>query len=469
MSPPSRVHPQQALAVYAEPLAVRRRVVVFGDEQSVSERLVDLGARQVVTIRPGEDQDDLRPASFDLALVLDLGLFEQPDQLLSRVRRLVGEGGTALVAAANCDVAGASERRAFDYYELFDLVAREFGEVRMIAQLGFHGVALAELGTDDDSPAVSVDTQLMDEQRAPESFIALASQRGVQLDAYTIVELPAPDRQEHDSGELEAARSELAQERLRAQALAGQVDELEANLQRTRELEREVAARGQLMAELSAEVEGTRAAAEAGAVAAAQVEEVARRADRAERALAQVEPDLTRVAEAHAAELAAFEVALQERARTIRNLEGEVARRDRMVRELVSALEEHAGPPAPAHVAETPAAEDTRISDAALEENSRLRARLDAMALDLARRQAEAEATGWTVQELERRLAEAGSRPATAGPPPDAEPRLAAALDELDALRKALTLEHEQRVRAEAALKRPAAADLEPPPPPPRS
>jgi SAM-dependent methyltransferase len=179
---PSRVHPQQALAIYAEPLAVRRRVVVFGEEESVSERLVELGARQVVTLRPGDDDADLRPASFDLALVLDLGLFEEPDRLLSRVRRLVGEGGAALVSAANRDVVTASGRRAFDYYELFDLVAREFGEVRMVAQLGFHGVALAELGTDDESPAVSVDTQLVDEQRAPESFIALGSQRGVQHD-----------------------------------------------------------------------------------------------------------------------------------------------------------------------------------------------------------------------------------------------------------------------------------------------
>ena len=431
--------------MYAEPLAVRRRVVVFGDEESVSERLVDLGARQVVTIRPGEDQDDLRPASFDLALVLDLGL--------------VGEGGTALVAAANRDVTPPG-RRAFDYYELFDLVAREFGDVKMIAQLGFHGVALAELGTDDESPAVSVDTQLMDEQRAPEAFIALGSQRGAQLDAYTIVELPAPDRQEPDTGSLDAARSELAQERLRAEALACQVDELRAERHRLAELEREVAARGLILGELSAEVEGMRAAAEAGSVASVQVEDLARRADRAERALSRVEPELAHVAAAHAAELASFEVALRERARTIRELETEVARRDRMVRELVSAIEEHAGASAPA-AEDTSGAEDARISDAALEENGRFRARLDAMALDLARRQAEAVATGWTVAELERRLAEAGSRP-VAAPAPEVQGKLAAALDELDVLRKALTLEHDQRVRAEAALKRPTAADLEP-------
>jgi hypothetical protein len=83
------------------------------------------------------------------------------------------------------------------------------------------------------------------------------------------------------------------------------------------------------------------------------------------------------------------------------------------------------------------------------------------MALELARREGEAQATTWTIAELERRLAQASTVPPTR-PDGDAQARLDAALEELDALRRALTQEHDQRVRAEAAAKRPAGGEIEP-------
>jgi len=179
MSGTATASPQQALAVYAEPLVAGRRVVVFGESDTgVAERLTELGARTVVSVAPGEDAGDLRPATFDLALVPDLGAFDDAATVLAVIRRVVGENGAALVAAA---------AEAIDYYELFDLVAREFVDVRMIAQVPFHGVALAELGTEDESPAVSVDTQLVGQAREPDVFVALASQRGASLDPYAIV------------------------------------------------------------------------------------------------------------------------------------------------------------------------------------------------------------------------------------------------------------------------------------------
>jgi hypothetical protein len=108
-----------------------------------------------------------------------------------------------------------------------------------------------------------------------------------------------------------------------------------------------------------------------------------------------------------------------------------------------------------------------------LEESTRLRARLDAMALELARREGDAQATAWKVAELERRLAEAtsgaaapsssvtSSSPSSPSSSPTRSQELTAALDQIDALRSALTQEHEQRMRAEGALKRSTGAGPE--------
>ena len=160
------------------------------------------------------------------------------------------------------------------------------------------------------------------------------------------------------------------------------------------------------------------------------------------------------MADGHDTELARFEEALRDRGQAVRELEAELARRDRMIKDLVGALEDQ-GPSA------VPEATEPAIDDALATENVRLRERVDAMAFELARREGEAQATTWTIAELERRLTQASTMPPTR-PDGDAQARLDAALDEIDALRRALTQEHDQRVRAEAAAKRPAGGELEP-------
>ena len=397
----------------------------------------------MVLLTPDDDLDELRGAHFDLAIIPDLGLFDDPAGLLVCVRRILGDTGAALIAAPNRDAAEAPDTGALDYYALFDLVAREFADVRMIAQLPFHGVALAEVGDEDESPVVSVDTQLADADRAPQAFVALASQRGTSLDPYAIVELPAPPPDVLDAGELEAtraqldatsirldetraqldatrvelrdAKAQLEQEQLRAQALMS----LRAQAARAIELEHELGARARQLADLSSEVEEMRSAAEAGRIAAAQVEELAMRADRAERAHAHAEPALAELVEAHAAELLGFEETLRERAQIIRLLEVEVARRERMVLDLVGALEDHAAHPPTANGEPPPAPVHDGATEAALTaENALLHQRLDALALELARREGESQATAWTIAELERKLATAPPpRSSSAAPP----------------------------------------------------
>jgi hypothetical protein len=491
---PPRVHPQQALAIYAEPLAAGRRVLVFADPATgLLERLEELGAAAVVLLTPDDDLEDLAGARFDLAIVAELSRSPDPAALLASLRRMLGESGAALVASTKPDPAEDSDGEPLDYYALFDLVAREFADVRMIAQLPFHGIALVEVGDEDEAPAVTVDTQLADADRAPQAFVALASQRGTSLDPYSIVELPAPEPALLDVRALDDARAlleeqgaqldltradlrettaQLEEARARLDAMREQLDQraegtaaLRAQAARAGELEREVAGRARQLAELSSDVASLRLAAEAGRTAAAQADELARRAERADRTRAEAESEVARLLEGQAAELLAFEEALRERALAIRSLEAEVARRERLVRELVGALDEHAlraddghSMPAPhaAQAAQEVIADGgaSEIEAALTVENAQLRQRLDGLALELARREGEAQATAWSIAELERKLAQAASSPAPPSSVPpaaaDAGPRLAAALDELDALRHALTQEHEARARAES-------------------
>lgn len=437
MPPPLPALAHHALAAYAEPLVGRRRVVLFGGDGSFADRLGEMGAEDVTHVLSASEASDLRAASFDLALAPDLGALAEPARVVAEARRLVGAAGVALFAAGNRDVENALGERTFDYYELFDCVAASFADVRMIAEVPFRGVALAELGNEDESPAVSVDTQLVDEGQSPVAFVALASERGASLDPYAIYELPsepAPEpAPERDDAELLAPlQSELAREKVRVDGLLAQLEGLRPQVARVQELEREALAREGSLVALASEVEAIRASATASAEVASQVEALARRAEQAEAALARSGPS----ADEAAAELTRLEATLAERAALIRDLEAEVARRDRLVRDLVATVEEQAGAAPSGPTGPEPW----------LEENARLRARLDAMALELARREGEAQASMWGKDERARRQGE----PTEAAPASRAlQDQLNAAMDEVDALRRALTQEHEERVRAE--------------------
>jgi hypothetical protein len=499
------VHPQQALAVYAESLVAGARVAVFGDASlGLGARLVELGARSVqlwdpepsrarveaeqapraVTISPYADSEaDTR--IFDLALVVDLGQFGDPAGVVRRVRRSVGPDGVAMIAAKSAEMAQPDGLRAFDYYDLFDLVAPEFESVRMVAQLPFHGIALVELGEEDESPAVNVDTQLAESGRVPEAFVVVASQRGARVEPYSIVQLPVPPRVE----DAPVDRDALARAELRGEFLTSQLDDLRARMAegaraaeelpaleeslrarsaRVAELEKALAARGRDLADLSNEVEEMRGAAEAGRIAAVQVEEVALRADRAERRVALLEGEVAslshevaRSGDVHSAELARAEEGLRERSQAVRLLEGELARRDQMVRDLVGSLDEvhiEAMPEPAAPKADLPDVTGTLDRLRALEDDAvRLRSQLDALALDLARREGEAQAAAWQITELERELArrqasegEGASATTPEASSPHTDRQLGQALDEIAVLRAALSQEHEARRRVES-------------------
>lgn len=472
--------------MYVEQLASDRRVAVVGDSSlALAGTLMELGARAVfvwdpdtdrahreaeraprgVVVRPlrGGDVGGQPSAPFDLAIVPDLGLFADPEALLARVKNFVGDEGVALVGAANRDADDSGE--GFDYYDLFDLVATQFSDVTMIASLPFQGVALAELGADEDEPPpVTVDMQLAAADKVPDGFVALASERGARLDPYAIVELEPIREAREEPVEGTAEDAEASAEMI--ESLRARLQEAEEATQRAAALTGEAQEATHRAAALGEEVERLRLLA---ATAAVELQDLALRTEQAERAAAAAEPELARLSEVHAAELTRFEDTLRAQARATRELEAELTRRERMVQELVDSLDEAAeaavAPASSTSIAEPPAAGDNFDAAAVFDENMQLRQKLDVLALELARREGEAKASAWSVAELERRLdmaaKESPSPPAGASnggerrgedeADPALEKRLASALDELEVLRQALTQEHEARLRAESS------------------
>lgn len=172
----------------------------------------------------------------------------------------------------------------------------------------------------------------------------------------------------------------------------------------------------------------------------------------AEQRLAQLGPELEQLASEHAKEITTLEAQLLERARMLKAQEVELARRARMIEDLLSALEEaHGAAPSeapPAAAPEAPAREERRAEDDA--RVAELRARLDELAAECARREGELEARAWRIQELELERALPPSEPL----PTADEAALRAENERLEAelfaLRQGFVQEHEARLAADA-------------------
>lgn len=622
--------PLHALCVYAEPLVAGRRVVVIGSAiEGLGERLLDLGARVVhvydphrdravtsaaaaarnLTVKPLPPGDfDVRDGAFDVAIIPNVARVPNAAALLGRLRRVLAGGGAALVGAQNPAAPGATGAGSLDYYELYDLVALQFAYVRMVGQMPWSGVLLAELGREGDDADVSVDTQLGGEAALPDAFFALASQDDVRLGEYSLIQLPRGPSGDAESTVVPGAeRADLAAAQLRANFLEAQLEELrgqrnadgaaraeavgglEAELAerlvkleevearardatakaaraqadlRTRDEElarmrdratmqlKEIDDERRLRSRAEIELAVSRKSAEAAAAetqtllaalsrlpllevalaqaearahelgrrvvtfdddrarlesaimearqgrgVAAAAEELAVRAAEAEARVAALEAEVASLAEGHGADLIPLESALHERAQVIQALEHELARRERIILDLVHAVEEarqsdgdrdsrHAEPSRVAEMAAADADAESRRRrreldakdalvrqasarvDALQAENAGLTKKLDALAVDLARREGESATLTWRIQELEQEIArlDAETSELTMTIPPPAfvrvereandvgklAERLSHAEDEVEMLRQALTQEHEARARAES-------------------
>lgn len=235
-----------ALVAFAQDLVADARVMVVGPAtSSVADQLLELDARLVHVYDPVLDFGDLaamperrgvkllplpraefevREGAYDVAIIDRFGSLLDPAATLARVRRAVGVDGVVIVDAANMAAEDVADPvRAFDYYDLFDMVALQFEHVRMVAVLPLVGMTFAELGGDADVDSVSVDTSLAGDRTEPSRFVVVASQRAVDIEPYAIVEIPGDSRIARPPPE-SLSRAQIAQATLRADLSQAQLD-----------------------------------------------------------------------------------------------------------------------------------------------------------------------------------------------------------------------------------------------------
>jgi hypothetical protein len=301
-----------------------------------------------------------------------------------------------------------------------------------------------------DADRVSAHADRVSAQRIVELEDALraAAQRIEDLEEALVQRMDA-QRQLVDDADQQRAAIAMLEGALRAAQ-----DNLPLLEERLHDLQRVALERTEEGAILFAELVAARAAASVPRIDSTKVDQLVAHASRLEARVLELEGELHHSGDGHGVEVAQVEALLRERAQTIQALERELLRRERMIQDLLAALEDERGGKAPdaaaaahaAAVAMEASAEAREELLAASRENASMRAKLDAMALDIARREGELQTLTWKIAEQAEQL--------QARAPEGRAVRLE---EELDFVKKALTQEHESRVRAETELARQAA------------
>jgi predicted nucleic acid-binding Zn-ribbon protein len=297
MDSPARAHPSIVLSVHIEPLVRGRRVAVLGDATSgLAERLGKQGARLLHAYDPdagraaealarsaGHKGSDarlggppaphitfaalgaelgVRDGAFDVVVIPDLALFADAADILRRARRLVSPSGVAVVVSPNPEAETrllSTERpprvgELPSYYELYDLVSLQWSVVRMLGQAPFVGYTVADFAPEGE-PSVAVDTSLLEATEHPEWFIAVGSERPIELEAYALVQVPLEMAGIGVDG---AKAAEAADDRLALTEARARLSLLTAELEGFRERQRtdlrEVEARAQAAATMAARI-----------------------------------------------------------------------------------------------------------------------------------------------------------------------------------------------------------------------
>ncbi|MFO0613095.1 MAG: hypothetical protein U0414_10925 [Polyangiaceae bacterium] len=215
------LHPATVLPAYLDTLVRGRRVAVLGDSSlGIGELFLERGARIVhvfdrdagraaeaaarhsatrgrVQFSPFVDDLAVRRGAFDIAIVPDLSVLSDLAETVRVAKRLVPPGGLAVFATPNPDAErwllppSEAVGDAPGYYELYDLIAAEFSEVRMLGQAPFVGYAIVDFAAAD--PEVSIDTSSLAQAEVPEWYVAVASERPLDLSTYAVVEVALSD------------------------------------------------------------------------------------------------------------------------------------------------------------------------------------------------------------------------------------------------------------------------------------
>ena len=436
----------------------RRRVVVIGDAtSSLPELLLARGARLVRVydanhsrLRQGAARgttsqvsfsplrvSSLGEGAFDVAIVEDLNALGDFRQLITALADGMGPHAAALVAIPNPAAArhllpvSPPLEKMVDYYELYDAMSEEFEFVRMLGQSPFVGYSVFEFSTEGEPEPVLDPGYLPGGAEEPEWFVALGSPQAIDLESYTVVQMPLEDvfsRQNTlvASAEMErlaASEREARQEIERLRQRANRAKrEPEAAARRLAALEEQLRERDTWIAELEARAAAADARADAVEEKLATADEQAAKAaslsekgtearvqklsdelvethniinllkaeiDDARLAAktARADAEKARASSDATEEYLKLEKQLINRGAEVRRLQHELRELERFARELVhDVLDGRSAPDS-----DQPAL-------------NQLRAKLDKLSKEDAVRQADLEAARWTIASLERRL-----------------------------------------------------------------
>ncbi len=339
-------------------------------------------------------------ASFDVVLVSDVGAAADAEALLGQVRRVLEQDGVAVIALPNRDATGGLSGAAppsLGYYDLYDLCASLWPNVRMYGQSPFVGYAVAEFAAAGDDGAVSFDASLVGgESEEVEFFLAICGEAAVPLDPFSVVQIPlgavAPREVDGMAAPVDDGRGA---------ELQGALEEAHARLE---ELRAEVGERGirstRLEHELRAMEEEAAKARERAVRFARELEDEKKARQRAEieGQLARKAPDL-REARERADSLAVEIEAAQVR---IRSLEQQVAHAVDEAREIATDRDRLAEEVEAVHANLAQQAGEAAVAASAASEHEVLTREVSALRASLDGSDAE---RGAEVEKLERELA----------------------------------------------------------------
>ena len=243
-----------ALYAYLEPLLSGRRVLEIEARSGrgaapageSTQYLRSLGAR-VVTV----DRDATIDDRFDVVVVPEADELARRPEAFGTLRKLLVEGGRAIIATSNADRGGPKGAAdGVGYYELYGAVAAHFAHVQMLGVTPFLGMGIVEFEGAVDG--LRIDSRLVKEgSEPPVAYVAVAGTQVAPALGYALVQLPfaAIESRLASAGVAPAASSAVLRE---------EIDELRGRLRRAAEdraaLDAEVTALRRALTEADASV-----------------------------------------------------------------------------------------------------------------------------------------------------------------------------------------------------------------------
>ena len=156
----SHAHADLALAVYLEPHAEGRRVLLLGEAQGdLADRLDQLAAHLEI-IDPGAREPSrgevpelpFDDRAFDLILVCDVAALPEPvEGAVHELRRVLARDGLLALGSSASGASGSRRRRGPSLQAALErLLKAEFRHVRVLTQAAIAGYALGEVEAGDD-------------------------------------------------------------------------------------------------------------------------------------------------------------------------------------------------------------------------------------------------------------------------------------------------------------------------------